>query len=104
MHSQEQVLLNENNNECNEETEHQNKKHPLESELSIWNQILNKLFYFWIFKIIQKGKLTNNDVPNLPSEISANIAYKQWENIYNERKQQNLSTSTLWNIYICKKL
>eukprot|EP01084_Bolivina_argentea_P008012 14996_1 len=79
--------------------------HPLDSN-SFYLKILHWLFHIWVFRLVticSKPNLDTNDLPKLPQYQTVSYSYKNWNKIYDERKNENLSTTTLSMIYHTEK-
>eukprot|EP01083_Nonionella_stella_P140766 432386_1 len=69
-------------------------KHPLDSH-SPFNNCLNSLFQFWVYKIVQKGAIKFHDITTMPKQMQVHHAYKIWK-----QHSSNRSTlSTIWSVH-----
>eukprot|EP00483_Globobulimina_turgida_P005944 UN05954 len=80
-----------------------NTIHPIDSSNSTFLNIMNRLFYLWVFKILKIQTLDSHNVPKLPSYLNTQNSYRKWQNVYNQRSEKQQSVSTLSMLYHTEK-
>eukprot|EP01083_Nonionella_stella_P170003 577655_1 len=71
-------------------------KHPLDSS-SRFNNCMNSIFQFWVYKIVQMREIKFEDITTMPKHLQVHHAYKVWKR--HSHRMNRSTLSTIWSIH-----